>query len=338
MDQDHISKFPASCRETLHSALRAAFGSIRIDKIAPISGGVSGAFPFRVDIGDRRYVVRVEGPTRPLRNPHQYDSMLIAAEAGISPKVHYIDEPSRVVVMDFIEARPLRSYPGGPQGLARALGEFLRRLQATAPFQSFVAYPDMVDSLWRWVCQTGLIAPGLLDPYTERLAHIRETYIWDPANLVSSHCDPVPLNILFDGKCLWLIDWENAFRNDPLVDVVIVLDNLAPSPELEGALLRAWLGRDPDDELRTRLVQVRALTRLFYAGVLFSASAAASGALADDDLSAMPTAEFRHAIREGRLQPYVPPTGHVLGKMYLASFLNGSVPPPLWPADWLDSG
>jgi thiamine kinase-like enzyme len=85
-------------------------------------------------------------------------------------------------------------------------------------FQSFVAYPDMVDSLWRWVCQTGLFAPGLLDPYTERLAHIRETYIWEPANLVSSHSDPVPLNILFDGNRLWLIDWENAFRNDPLVD------------------------------------------------------------------------------------------------------------------------
>jgi hypothetical protein len=34
-------------------------------------------------------------------------------------------------------------------------------LQATAPFQSFVAYPDMVDSLWRWVCQTGLFAPRL---------------------------------------------------------------------------------------------------------------------------------------------------------------------------------
>jgi hypothetical protein len=82
MDHDHIAEFPASCRETLHSALRAAFGSIRIDKIALISGGVSGAFPFRVDIGDRRYVVRVEGPIRALRNLHQYDSMLIAAFGG----------------------------------------------------------------------------------------------------------------------------------------------------------------------------------------------------------------------------------------------------------------
>jgi Phosphotransferase enzyme family len=334
MNQDHIAEFPAACRETLYSALRAAFGSIKIDRIVPISGGVSGAFPFRVEVGDRRYVVRVEGPASPLRNPHQYGSMLIAAEAGISPKVHYLDESSRVVVMDFIETRSLRSFPGGSHGLVQALGELLRRVQATALFRQFVAYPDIVDSLWQWVCKTGLFTPGLLDPYTERLARIRENYICEPANFVSSHNDPTPLNVLFDGNRLWLIDWESASRDDPLVDVAIVLDNLAPSPELESLLLKSWLGREPDDDLRARLSQVRALTRLFYAGVLFSASVAAFGALADDDLSAMTIAEFRHAIREGRLQPYAPPTRHVLGKMYLASFLAGAVPPALWPADW----
>jgi hypothetical protein len=40
---------------------------------------------------------------------------------------------------------------------------------------------------------------------------------------VSSHNDPVPANILFDGRRPWLIDWEWAYRNDPLVDVAIVL-------------------------------------------------------------------------------------------------------------------
>jgi thiamine kinase-like enzyme len=41
---------------------------------------------------------------------------------------------------------------------------------------------------------------------------------------VSSHNDSIPSNILFDGDRLWLIDWESAYRNDPLVDVAIVLD------------------------------------------------------------------------------------------------------------------
>ena len=82
------------------------------------------------------------------------------------------------------------------------------------------------------------LRPGVLDPHVARLEQLREAYDAGLAGLVSSHNDPVPSNILFDGKRLWLIDWESAYRNDPLVDVAIVLDNLARSPELEDRFAR----------------------------------------------------------------------------------------------------
>ena len=66
---------------------------------------------------------------------------------------------------------------------------------------------------------SGLFAPGLLDRHQKGFERIREAYPWDAAALVSSHNDPNPANILFDGERLWLIDWETAYRNDPLVDV-----------------------------------------------------------------------------------------------------------------------
>src|SRR5207248_1871136 len=144
-----------------------------------------------------------------------------------------------------------------------------------------------------------LFAPGVLDPCTEHLSRICETYVWDAARLVSSHNDSIPNNILFDGERLWMIDWESAYRNDPLVDVAIMLDNLAPSPELESALVRAWLGGLPDEAMRRRLDQIRALTRLYYAGVLLSASATAPPATPDDDLVAPTPPEFWLAIRDG---------------------------------------
>jgi aminoglycoside phosphotransferase (APT) family kinase protein len=264
MARDHLDKLPTACREIVRSALNAAFGSAQISAIKPMAGGASGAFLFRVEIAGRRYVVRVEGPASPLRNPHQYVSMQIAAEAGIAPKIYYLDEVARVAVMDFIERKPLSAFPGGAGALAQAIGEMLRRVQATSSFPQFVEYPDIVGRLWDWVCQTGLFAPGVLDPYTERLASIRKAYTWEAVNLVSSHNDPVPSNILFDRKRLWLIDWESAYSNDPLVDVAIALDNLASSPELEGLLLKAWFGRAPDDALYARLALIRALTRLLH--------------------------------------------------------------------------
>jgi aminoglycoside phosphotransferase (APT) family kinase protein len=327
MSKDRFDAFSTALGESVRSALVAAFGSAPIGAVRAITGGASGASTYRVDVGDRRCLIRVEGPASPLRNPHQYVSMRIAAEAGIAPKIHHIDEAGRIAVMDFIEQRPLQVYPGGPRALAQALGELLGRLQATPAFPQFVDYPDIVARLFAHVRRTGLFASGLLDAHVERLECIREAYASGSARLVSNHNDPNPRNILFDGERLWLIDWESAYRNDPLVDVAIVLDSLAPSPDLEDVLLRAWLGRPPDEALLARLELIRALTRLYYAGVFLSASAAASRPMPDTDLLAPTVPEFRHAIRQGRLKPGATETKHVLGKMFLASFFSGVAAP-----------
>ena len=117
----------------------------------------------------------------------------------------------------------------------------------------------------------------------------------------------------------------------PSCDVATALDNFASSPELEDVLLLAWLGREPDDVLRNELVQVRALTRLYYAGVLFSAAAQVPREIPAPSLSAPSSAEFERAIRGGQFVPGTSEASFVLGKMYLASFLSGAVPPGLPP-------
>jgi hypothetical protein len=170
-----------------------------------------------------------------------------------------------------------------------------------------------------------------LDAASEKLVQIRETYVLQRDQYVSSHNDVTPRNVLFDGVRLWLIDWESGYRNDPLVDLATALDNFAPSPELEEELLLASLGHRPDSLLGERLVQMRALTRLFYTGVLFSASASGLQTKPDCTVAAPTSAEFEQAIRTGELVPETPETSHVLGKMFLASFLSGATPPGLPP-------
>jgi aminoglycoside phosphotransferase (APT) family kinase protein len=331
MSNDPLTALSTAQRETARAAITAVLGSAALVNVRPVTGGVSGAAVFLIEVSGRRFVLRMEGPPSPLRNPHQYVSMRFAAEAGIAPRIHYLDADDRVVMMDFIEDRPLEAYPGGAQGLAQAVGAMLKELQALPLFSCFMDYPDVVDRLWTHVCKTGLFADGVLDAASQRLADIRKAYALDAENYVSSHNDVLPRNLLFDGKRLWLIDWENAYRNDPLVDLATALDNFAPSPELEDVLLVASLGRAPDRLLRDRLALVRSLTRLFYAGVLFSASACAQRTTPDPDLSAPTAAEFERAIRDGRLVAETPETSHVLGKMFLASFLSGAPPPGLPP-------
>ena len=331
MSNDPFAALPAARRDVATSAIASVLGSAAAVNVRPVMGGVSGAGVFLVEASHRRFVLRLEGEPSPLRNPHQYESMRIAAEAGLAPRIHYLEANDRVVMMDFIEDRPLETYPGGPLGLAQASGALLKQLRGLPLFSRFMDYPDIVRRVWVHVCKTGLFADGVLDAASQRLADISKAYVLDINAYVSSHNDFLPRNLLFDGKRLWLIDWENAFCNDPLVDLAAALDNFAPSLALEEVLLRACLGQAPDRLLRDRLALARSLTRLFYAGVLFSASASAPWATPDTDLSAPTFAEFERSIRERRLLPETAPTSHALGKMYLASFMSGAVPPGLPP-------
>jgi hypothetical protein len=120
----------AEQRENVRSALVAAFGSDSVGAVTPVAGGITTASTFRLEARGRHYLLRVEGEPSPLRNPHQYVSMRIATEAGIAPAIHYIDE-ARIVMIDFVERQPLKTYPGGPRALAQALGELFARVQAT---------------------------------------------------------------------------------------------------------------------------------------------------------------------------------------------------------------
>jgi Ser/Thr protein kinase RdoA (MazF antagonist) len=156
---------------------------------------------------------------------------------------------------------------------------------------------------------------------------VRAEYFAGSPQLLSSHNDFHQGNILFDGERLWVVDWESAYRNDPLVDIAIVIDSLSLVPELQSVLLHAWLGNASDEAVHTRLELIRALTRLYFAGVFLSASAAVPRPKPDNDLSTPALPQFRLAIREGRVIHGTPAFTHILGKMFLASFLSGAAVP-----------
>jgi aminoglycoside phosphotransferase (APT) family kinase protein len=324
VSQHLLDTIPADRRDVARAALSDALGQRSMTTLAPVGGGASGALIYRVDAGGRSYLLRMETRRGPIRNPHQYACMQTAAEAGVAPPLVHVDAEAGVAIMDFLPSHPLSVYPGGPLSLARDLGRLLARLQGTAPFPAFVDYLGALDRMLGYVRRSTVFVPGLLDRHYDAFERIRDAYPWDAASLVSSHNDPNPRNIIFDGHRLWLVDWEMAYRNDPLTDVAIVVDNLAPTPELEDALLHAWLGRAPERALRARLVLMRPLTRLYYAALGFSFFASQPRTTPPDaDLTALTVEAFRGAIAGGQLAPTGPETLYVLGKMCLAGFMAG---------------
>jgi Phosphotransferase enzyme family len=315
---------PEANRGVARAAVSAAFGASGVTGLQAVAGGASGALTYRVEAAGRPYFVRIETRRGAMRNPHQYACMQIAAAAGVAPPLLYVDSDAGVAIMDFLPSRPLDEYPGGALAIARDLGRLAGRLQTTDVFPQFVDYPAALERMLAYVRGSGLFTPGLLDAHCEGFTRIRDAYPWNAEPPVSSHNDPNPRNVIFDGQRLWLVDWETAYRNDLFVDIAILVDNLAPGPEQRETLLEEWLGRKPDTRARARLTLMSLTTRLFYAALGFSFKASVrGGAEADRDLSAPTPDEFRAAVTSGRLAPTGPETLYVLGKMCLASFKAG---------------
>jgi aminoglycoside phosphotransferase (APT) family kinase protein len=312
-----IAAIPENLHDAAKEAVSSAFGNTPVSAIDPVLGGASGALAYRVEAKGSSYLLRMEVRRGPLRNPHQYACMRIAAGAGLAPPVHYVNDNTGAAIMDFVTQRPLQEYPGGPLALAKALGELAAKLQATAPFPVLADYRVIVEKMLAYM--RTVFAEGLLDPHREAFERLRQAYAWDAESHVSSHNDPNQRNILFDGQRLWLIDWETAFRNDPLVDVAILVENHAQTPEIEDALLRSWLGREPSREIRARLRLMRLITRLYYAGLLMMSTGKPTAPITD--LAAPTPDEFRSLVAGGHLQPTATETRVLLSKMLLAGFL-----------------
>jgi Ser/Thr protein kinase RdoA (MazF antagonist) len=324
MSANWLDAIPEQLRDKAQTAAAEAFGATPISSTQPVLGGASGALTYKIDVHDRPYLLRMETRRSPIRNPHQYVCMKIAADAGIAPPVRYADDAAGVVILDFVTQRPLAECPGGPVGFAVAVGKLAADLQAVEPFPVLGDFRVFLQRMLVYI-RTGF-APNILDPHAEVFERIRDAYSWSPETHVSSHNEPNPGNILFDGTRLWLIDWETAYRNDPLTDIAILTQNHAPTRELEDALLTAWLGGPPDRLLRARLVLMRQLTRLYYAGIILAPSVASSIAASAlvTDLSAPTPDEFRAQIASDQLKPTSSETKMLLGKMFLAGFLATS--------------
>jgi Phosphotransferase enzyme family len=317
---------PCERRETAHSAVATAFGAAPLTALTPITGGASGALTYRIEVARRPYLLRLETARDVFRNPHRgYACMQVAAEAGIAPPLHHADPQAGVAIMAFVPQRPLLEYPGGTAALVHDLGGLIARLQTTPTFPLLADYQVVVERMLALMRGSGLFAAGLLDRHHEGFERIRAAYPWDASAPVSSHNDPNPTNILFDGERLWLIDWEIAFRADPLVDVAITAENFAATVELETVLLQAWLGREPTRGIRARLLLMRQLTRLFYACLILSMFIGRRPQ--ETDLTALSPDAFRDAVGHGRLTIGAAETLYQLGKMSLAGFLAGFAAP-----------
>ncbi|HEY4032302.1 MAG TPA: aminoglycoside phosphotransferase family protein [Caulobacteraceae bacterium] len=326
----HADLIPLDRREAVARAFEAVFGRASPDELTPLRGGLSTALVCRAVVGGRPCLLRVEAARDAFRDPaRQYACMEIAAAAAVAPPLLFADPAEGVAIMGFIAERPRDTYPGGGAAMAVELGGLLARLQATPVFPPLVDYLDGVDAVIANMLATGVLDPAAARDHFAAYGEIRDAYPrLSSDELVSSHNDPNPSNILYDGDRLWLVDWESAFAGDPHVDSAMVANWFGLAGEGEAALLAKVFG-ELDDTRRARCWLMRQVCSVFHACMFLGLVAAARGPHARpiSDLASPGLDAVRAGLRTGEVQLSTTDGQLLFAKAALSSVLQNARSP-----------
>lgn len=297
-------------------ALDEAFGVTEFEEIHPLHGGLSSALVFRIVVRGTPYLLRLINPWAGVTDPtHQFACMSAAADAGVAPRVWYASVEDRIVMTDFTAAKPF------PDDLVPLVAPAIRRLHSLPRFAKTVNYLDTMDQLIRRF-QAANILPGSV---TRELLQCHDTvarvYPRNDEDLVASHNDLNPKNILFDGERVWLIDWEAAFLNDRYVDLAVVANFFVKDEAHEDAYLSAYFGESAGDYRRSRFYLMRQIVHMSFAALLML-TAARSGTPIGSDLTAPDFRDFHRRILSGEVDLATDEAKLQYAKVHLSAVLR----------------
>jgi thiamine kinase-like enzyme len=230
----------------------------------PLPGGITN-LNFTVEDGGARYLVRIGGdiPEHNIVRRFELAASRAAHAAGLSPAVRHA-EPG-ALVLDFVGGRTFSAEDvRDPVNLERLAAlvrcchrDVPRHFRGPAPiFWVFQVVRDYGHTLREGGSRYLPDLPRLLG-IAERL----EAAV-GPVEIVFGHNDLLPANLIDDGDRLWLVDWEYAGFNSALFDLGGLASNAEMPAEGRAALIEAYYGRAPDNDLLRRAAAMTAASLL----------------------------------------------------------------------------
>ena len=280
---------PDERRDAVRRALASAFPGTTLQAIAPMAPGASGATVYLLTIGGADWVLRLDGPPDAHRDsPRQYACMAMAQAACVAPMLIHASVADRLSITRRIAARPADP-PLTRAGLLVAVSRAVRRLHDGPLFPERGDYMTGLGSIVTAFAAGGVATEAVAADITALWTRLSNDYPRD-VELVSSHNDLNPSNVVFEGDRPWIVDWEASAPADRYVDIAAAANWYAADEDEAEIVLAAYFDGQPSAEQRTRFALMRRINRLFY-GVMLLNAAIAEGPgplLTADDLARAP--------------------------------------------------
>jgi aminoglycoside phosphotransferase (APT) family kinase protein len=266
---------PEAKQPAVAHALHEAFGVNEPEELRLLTGGLSSARAFRIVVRKNPYLLKILR-TEVISDPaHEFACQQAAAEAGIAPRIWYASVEDRIVITDYVEAKPF------PEDMALRMAATIRRLHSLPGFPSpkMGNYFDaMNNGFVRRFQAAHLLPESATEELFRRYDEGLRVYPRDDKDQVASHNDLKPQNMRFDGERIRLVDWESAFLNDRYVDLAVVANFFVEDEAQEERYLNAYFGEpagERSEYRRARFFLMRQALSMFYAALLFLEAARA---------------------------------------------------------------
>lgn len=293
---------PAAKWDVVQTALQTAFHTTTVDSIELLAGGLSSALVYKIVIAGKPYVLRLLMEIDALRDPaRQFLCMQHAAAAGIAPAVHYANVEQALAITDFIATQPLSKALASPEERLHLLAHTVKAIHALPRFPHLVNFLDGVDRFIERFHTLALLPVSATAEHFSAYAEIQRIYPRHDPDLVASHNDLNPNNMLFDGQQIWIIDWEAAFRNDRYVDLAIAARPFVTNEAQETVYLQAYFGDTPTAYQRARYFLMQQVCHLYYAMIMMQMAAAQkpAGVIAEPDMNTSRLYDFHNQVGAG---------------------------------------
>lgn len=227
----------ASARADEHevrSQLRACAATRALAEgvLSRIEGGLSNS-AWRLDVDGARWFVRLGAPQAArLGVDRQKECALlkVVSAAGLAPQLRACVPATGLLVTDFIDGATLSASDASRDANIRRVAARLRNLHEL-PVPTGIGQVDY-ERQARNLAASLPPANGVAAVLAERAAAAFGRIGAERSATTLCHNDLHHLNLLDDGRQLWLVDWEYGGRGNPLFDVAgfLTLHDLGPGP------------------------------------------------------------------------------------------------------------
>ncbi|MCF0055958.1 phosphotransferase [Dyadobacter sp. CY356] len=289
--------------KAVEKALLETFGDINITDAVSVKGGLSGSLVYKISMDSQSYILKINADESSVSGD-SFNSLEIVSQAGIAPKVYYMDKVDGIFITSFITNVPLRAVYITSDVLLPELAKTIRQIHQLPLFEKENNLLITIDTLVTEFRKSGMLASPVLDECFTHFDKIRNKYPWHDTDNVSSHNDLNPGNITCDGEKIWVIDWDMASQNDRYVDLATTANFFVHSEKDEKIFLENYFQSTPDEYKSARFFIMRQTCRIVYAILMFKLAAKLkpAGESHSNDMQVPELKEIGERMRAGTIQ------------------------------------